>query len=419
MNTEQSVITTIICGLSVSYSPQITAASDEFQNFLFLACNSAVNGSEFDKRCNVDSENGDLSGDSEDSLNPTQSLSNMANALAQTRSRIKALQEKMKQQRDKNKSHMDQAKNNQSVMDSFQLEGMSFLLGGESGDLDHELTNFERGYNTDSVKAQGGIDYRLADDWLVGGMLSFENYDTQFDEDLPGRNFAPGNTEGNSTSDTISFNIFTTKNITESFYLDALMSYSWTDYEFSRVALFQESSRTIPTLDVVTSADSSGKQFVLGLGVGWDYFSGENNYQVYGRVNYQKSKIDGYSESGGAGFAMHVNDKSVNETLFTLGLKYSYAINTHIAVVVPQVFVEYENLFDADIQTTTSRFISDTGKNEFTVLGDAVDQHYGRAGISLVSVFPDGWTIFVTVDEMFDKDFVDQTQFNAGLRLEF
>ncbi|SFC75329.1 autotransporter outer membrane beta-barrel domain-containing protein [Pseudoalteromonas denitrificans] len=416
---KQDVMAFMFIGFSSMYFIPVQAASPEFQDFLFVACNTAQTGSDLDKRCNVDSQNGDLSGDSEDSLNPTQSLSNMANALAQTRSRIKALQEKMKQQRDKNKTSMKQAQHSQSTMDRFQLAGISLLFGGGNSDLEHELTELERGYNTDSIKFQAGVDYRLADDWIVGSMLSFENDDTKFDADLAGRNFDPGNTEGESSADTISLNLFTTKNINESFYFDALISYSWSDYNFSRVALFQESTRTIPTLDVVTDADSSGKQLALGLGIGWDYSISGHNYQAYSRINYQKSKIDAYSETGGSGFAMQVAGKKENETLLTLGLKYSYAINTSSAVIVPQIFAEYENLLESKKQSTQSRFISDTSGAEFTVLGDEIDKQYGRAGIGLVAVLPNGWTIFASIDEEFNKNLIEQMQFNAGLRLEF
>ncbi|PCI63032.1 MAG: hypothetical protein COB35_02255 [Gammaproteobacteria bacterium] len=395
------------------------ATSHTFQDFLFDACRNAQPGSDFDIRCNVDSNQGDLSGDSEDSLNPTQSLSNLSSALAETRARIKSLQIKMKQQREKNKASMSASEDQQSAMETFQMEGFSVLLNGENGKLTHQLTPLERGYDTDTVKIQGGVDFRLTDDWIIGAIVSIENYKTLFDADGAGRNFLPGNSEGSSDGDSVAVNILTTKNIDQSFYLDALLSYSWIDYSFSRVGLFQESSRTTPTIEVNTTANTSGKQLALALGAGWDHSSGAHNYQVFSRVSFQYSQIDGYAEKGGAGFAMRINDKSANETVLTLGLKYAYTINNSFGVLVPQLFVEYENLLKSDVQTTTSSFVSDNNQTQFSVQGDKIDRKYGRMGASMVSVLPNGWTFFLSASKVFAKDLIEQSRFNAGLRKEF
>ncbi len=395
------------------------AASPAFQNFLFNACRNAQIGSAFDTRCNVDSNKGDLSGDSEDSLNPTQSLSNMTNALEETRARIKVLQTKMKQQREKNKASMSESEDDKSAMNTFQMAGFSLIVNGENNNVDHQLTAFERGYSTDSYKFQGGVDYRISDDWIVGAILSYEKFDTVFDADTQGRNFQPGNSEGDSRGNTVSINLITTKNIDQSFYIDAMFSYSWNNYTFSRIGLFQESSRTIPTLNVNTSADSSGRQLALSFGAGWDHVVGAHNYQVYGRLIYQDSKINGYAENGGAGFGMRINDKRASETLLTVGLKYAYAITTDIGVIVPQIFMEYENFFNSDIQTTTSSFLFDSNQTQFNITGDKVDKQYGRIGASIVSVRPNGWTYFASISEIINKDLVKQSRLNAGLRVEF
>lgn len=397
----------------------VQAANDDFQDFLFRACLNAQPGSAFDVRCNQESEGGDLSGDSEDSLNPTQSLSNVTNALAETRARIKLLQEKLKEQREKNKSSIQQSDEGDSAMETFQMEGFSVLLNAESGDLERELTERERGYETDSVKFQLGGDYRLKDDWIVGAVLSIEQYDTDFDADEEGRNFFPGSTEGDSEADTVSLSFFTTKNYGQSFYIDALLSYSWSDYDFGRIGLFQESSRTLPTVDVITTASSSGEQFLLGIGAGWDHSSGPHNYQFYGRLNYSESEIDSYTENGGAGFAMRVDAQDSDETILTVGLRYAYHIGTSFGVVIPQLFAEYENLLDTDQQTTTSRFLEDTSNTPFTVTGDELDDTYGRYGASIQFVLPEGWTAFASVATVSGWDLYDQTQFNVGVRVEF
>lgn len=399
------------------FSANSFAASPEFQSFLSRACENALPGSDFYQRCFVDSVNGDLSTDSEDSLNPTQSLSNATNALAETKARIKALQDKLKDQREKNKESMEKAQ--RGVNETFQMAGFSILINAENAELDHTLTPLERGYNTDSKKFQAGADYRLYDNWIIGGVISIESYDTLFDADTEGRNFFPGNSEGSSKADSLGISVFTTKNLTDSWYVDALLAYSRTDYDFSRIGLFQESSRTIPTLDVETTASTSGKQLAAGMGIGWDNTSGSHNWQWYARLNYQKSTVDSYDESGGAGFAMKINENSASELSAVSGVKYAYTVNSSLAVWLPQLYVEYEKLLNTDTPTTTSSFLADTQQTEFTVFGDEIDTAYGRAGASLVAVFPHGWTAFVSYSEEFSRNYFDQRQMNLGVRIEF
>ncbi len=402
-----------------AHSTMVLAASPDFQAFLTNACQSADSASDFNTRCNVDAVDGDLSGDSEDSLNPTQSLANNANALAETRARIKALREKMEQKRDKQgASGIPTEESERDAMEVFQLSGFSVLINAESGQLDRDLTLLERGYETDSVKFQFGLDYRVTDDWIVGGMFGLDKYDTTYDADRPGRSFAPGNSEGDSEADSVVVSLFTSKVIADDYYIDALLSYSASDYTFERIGLFQEASRTLPTIAVETSADTHGNQIALSIGAGMDKSWGPNSLHLFGHVSYQKTSIDSYTERGGAGFAMAIANKDEQETVATLGVKFTRSINTSFGILVPQIFVEYEDAFDSESKNSSSRFIEDTSRTQFSVAGDEPDDSYSRAGFSILAGLPNGWSAFVNINRVYSQDHIDETRYTAGLRIE-
>ena len=399
-------------------SPGLTfAANTAFQDFLSNTCNSANPGSDFDTRCNVDSVNGDLSGDSEDSLNPTQSLANGANAIAETRARIKALHAKMKEERDK---ATDEAGDEvpDDIKKVFRVSGVSLLINGENGSLDKDATLLERGYDTDNTRIQLGFDYRVNNNWIIGALIGFDSYDTTYDADAPGRNFAPGDSEGDSEADSISISLFTSTSFAKGFYFDALASYTRSDYTFKRIGLFQETTRTLPTIAVNTSAETNGNQSAFGIGLGWDKSFGSNTIQLYSRVSHTESSIDTYTEEGGAGFAMRIENADTRETVGSYGFKFSHSINTSFGILVPQLFVEYENAINSDANNSLSSFIEDTTNSQFRSSGDDPDDAYTRVGLSILGGFPNRWTAFIGVNKVYAQDNIDELRITAGIRLE-
>ncbi|MEJ2214839.1 MAG: autotransporter domain-containing protein, partial [Gammaproteobacteria bacterium] len=211
----------LLISLPLILSAPINAAKFEFQQFVFQACDGATG--DLETRCDDsnnasdDSDNvkrrGNLSGDSEDSLIPTQSLTNTTNALAQTRARIKALMEKARERANAQQTGiLDEATGTRAITEAFQQTGYRLLLQAEYGDLDRDESELERGYETESYLFKIGADYRIADDFLVGALVGIDRYDQTFDADLPGVNFVPQANEGDSDVSNISLNVFATKN---------------------------------------------------------------------------------------------------------------------------------------------------------------------------------------------------------------
>ncbi len=388
------------------------AASPDFQDFLTRACASAPAGTDFFTRCNVDSVDGDLSGDSEDSLNPTQSLANASSAIAETRARIKALREQVGKQ-----DH--QPSQDSDVKETFRQSGYSLILNGEDGSIDRDASVLERGFATDSTRLQIGFDYRAGNNFIWGAVLSAEQFDTVYDADQPGTNFAPGPSEGDSERDSLSLSLFAATNLTEKIYVDALVSIARSDFTFRRISIFQESSRTLPTRPIVTLGDTEGDELAISLGLSYDASFDAFSVQSYLRGNFQQSSIDPYSEQGGDGFAMFITNNRLTEFNVLAGLRLQRAVNTSFGVLVPQAFVEYEANVDQDDKISRQRFLADPTATTFTVVGDSGDSSYGRAGIGVVAVFANGFSAFITTDIGWGRDLIDETRINAGLRREF
>ncbi len=335
---------------------------------------------------------------------------------SETRARIKALRERMKKQRDKKSTSADDIET--SAMQVFQMSGFSLLVNGESGQLDREVTVLERGFEVDSTRFQVGLDYRITDNWIFGGMFGLDDYDTTYAADSPGRSFQPGSSEGDSDVDSVVISLFTTKMFADAYYFDALVSYSVSDYTFKRIGLFQEATRTLPTIAVETSADTHGSQFAFSVGTGMDRSWGANSFHLFGHLGYQKTWIDSYAEQRGSGFAMAINNKNEEETVATLGMKFARSINTSFGILVPQIFVEYENALESESNNSTSSFVADANGTQFSITGDDPDDSYVRGGFSVLAGMPNGWSCFVSFNKVYSQRHIEEERYTAGLRIE-
>jgi outer membrane autotransporter protein len=402
----------LVLGVSLVLPQTATAANAQFQGFLFEACRDARG--DLARRCD-ESFGGDLSGDSEDSLNPTQTLANSTTALAETRARIQALTDKLQKHRANQKTG-----ESKDTMEVFRMRGLSVLLLAESSRLERDANELERGYDSDGSQLQVGFDYRITDAWSVGAIVGAHRLETDFDADSAGRNFDPGNSEGDIESDSVSLNLFTSVQLTEKLYAEALLSYSWSDYDLERIGIFQESTRDLTfNQAVVARASTDGNQMGASLGLGYNHYQGSYAFNLYGRVDYFRSEIDAYTEEGGVGFALRVDDDESDNGIANLGIKIARNINTDHGVWVPQIYAEAEHRFTADRAATRSSLVEDNSNTLLNLSGDDKDKSLWRAGFDLVLVRPNGWSGFLRISRTLGLEDVDQTQFNFGLRMEF
>ena len=169
---------------------------------------------------------------------------------------------------------------------------------------------------------------------------------------------------------------------------------------------------------MITAANTDGNQLALSIGTGWDKSYGANLIQIYGRLGRFSSSVDPYSETGGAGFAMSIENKDSSETIATAVFKFSRSINTSFGVLVPQIYAEYENALDSEVSRSLSSFVADASGTRFETLGDTPDETSARLGVAILGSFPDGWTGFISVNKLSGNDYREELRITAGIRVE-
>lgn len=387
-----------------------SAQNAAFQDFFFQACVNPTGA--LAARCDeTPGDLGDLSGDSEDSLNPSQALAVHESSLGRARVVSRQVQERLEQRR---------AQAPVPDPDADEFGQWSLLLNGRWEDVDRERTSRERGWNGDIWTGQLGTDVRLGEASFLGVLASYERTDSEFDRDKPGVNFTPPGNDGDTDVDGLGLTLYGSHNFTESLYLDGAIGWGWSDQDLGRNAVFQDTTRTIPQTNLRGEGKTNGQELLATLGMGYDFALGAFGLGPYVRVNYLRSKVDGYREANSAsGLQMRFEGTTQTSLAYVAGLRGGWALSTSLGVVVPQARVEYEYESRMDAVTTHARYVLDADKTKYRLVGDGPDRNHWNAAAGLLLVLPNGWIPFVEYEQLFGFEWLEVKRVTVGLRKEF
>ena len=333
------------------------AVNATFQDFFFDVCASPSGA--LAARCNeTPAAAGDLSGDAESSLNPSQTLSSTDGALAEARARSKEARERMEYYRD----------DDEAAGSRLSLGPVSLLVNGRWEWEERDRTvdrDPERGFEAERRAIEIGLDRRFSDGVVAGLLYAYEDGTLEFDAEAAGVNFTPGSDAGSVDREAHVLTLFGVMRLSEHAYLEANAGYAASDYTLSRNAVFQESTRSVAQTNVRTRAATDGDQLWLGVTGGFDWGTGAASYGLYGGATYAESRIDGYRERdpGDTGLALVVDDIEREALTGLVGFRAQRAMGTSSAVWVPQLRVEYELAPGIDESRATVGFALDDNGN--------------------------------------------------------
>lgn len=384
------------------------AGNPAYQTYFLSACVGATGP--LATLCTA-SRGGQLSGDSESSLNPNQTSVTGSTALARAQALATVTERRLEGLR-------DEAADGEAADD-----GALSLFGsvqGEWSEQDRAAFANERGFDGEATRITVGLDYRLSSAATIGASVSFGDYSSDFDANLPGNAFTPQADAGGMDSEDITVTLFGTFALSPQVYLDATAGLGFTDYDLDRNATFQESNRIIPQTNVRATASPDGREYFGSIGIGYDAQMEALSLGPYARLRVTKSRIDSYAESdGGTGLGLRVG-KSRNTSLVSiLGVRASYAISQSWGVVLPQARAEFEHEFDDDPRATTTSLLLDPARNAFRVTNDRPDRNSFNLGAGLLFVLKNGWMPYVDYEGLVGYRDSNRHRVTAGIRVEF
>ncbi|MFO1509460.1 MAG: autotransporter outer membrane beta-barrel domain-containing protein [Steroidobacteraceae bacterium] len=389
------------------------AANPAFQNYFFQACQSATGA--LATRCSATPGGlGDLSGDSESSLNPSQNMSHTKSSAslaevrsAEARGRADVIRE----------GETPAADSAQSV----QVGPFSLLVNGRATWFERDRNpdvHQERSLEGDSWALELGFDQRMSERFYLGALAAFESLSYDFAPDRPSGDLVPATHAGTAQTDSKSLTLFAVLNATEHSYVDAAVGYGRQQHDFRRNPVFQDSTRQTQFAARV-AGDTESTVFWVALNGGLDFASGATTFGPFAGVTYTRSEIDAYTERdlNGSGLAMSLEACLRKSVLGHAGLRADRAFSTGRGVFVPQLRIEYLHEFRTRPLTQASHYVLDSGASGIRVTGDRPKAGRFSVGAGVTAILPHGWIAFLDVDTLASGD-VDRERVTLGVRAE-
>jgi outer membrane lipase/esterase len=133
--------------------------------------------------------------------------------------------------------------------------GGFFNIAYSWGDVDQ--TTLQDGYKYDSVGLLAGADYRVSDNFVLGGAVSYSDTHSDYDQSL-----------GNVKARTTGIAGYGTYYV-DQWYVDGFVAYGWIDYDSTRNILIPSNSvatPVVPPINTSATASPRGNQWSLSIG---------------------------------------------------------------------------------------------------------------------------------------------------------
>lgn len=402
--------TLLSSGLTLLAAGQANAANPDLQDLFFAACVSPT--AALAVRCGeTDGALGNLSGDSESSLNPSQSLSGNQVAL---RSAL---------------GHSEQARaraegsteEEPSVRVDIGKFSLLFNVGRTWEELDRtQDRDQERGYDADSDTLEVGFDYRLSDSTVMGLQIMSSRTDLDFDRENLGTNFTPASSAGDIETDSLGIMGFVAFGIGERGYMDLSLGMQTGEADYQRNSVFQESNRVITQTNSLVKGSADTDQTWASINAGWQIPRESWSFGIHGGLTFSDSEVDSFVErdASGTGLAMRFSGSDQQSLVGTLGVRLQRVIGTESGVIIPYASVTYGYEFEDDANELHTGYILDASANTFQLSGDKPDSGFITSSIGISTVFPNGWMPFLDVSYWSGYEDLDRLGVRAGLRKE-
>lgn len=384
------LVAACLFGLATVDTARATGPLDDV--VIDVVCNNTASNSDLEAQCAVF-----------DLDSPTRSAAASGNNLgvtgAQGRSKIK-VRDRLETLREADE---DEEQSGGSAAD-WHIGKLGLFISGDATLADRDATANELGNDTTTLGLTAGADWRFSDNLIAGLAFTYSNGDTDFDA-------------GAGDLDTQSYGglLYASFAPTDIIYLDAYAGYSVQDYDGTRNIAFTAGGTPV---SASAGSDTSGDEWTFGASLAADFGLGAWTLGPHAQIDYSRTEVDSYSESGGSGFAIAYGDQTIKSLQSVLGAHASYALSTGWGVVVPYGRLDWVHEFEDDARSVPASFVQ-APTVPFVVQTDEADRDFGRVSIGASALWPGGWVAFADYQYQFAHSFLTEHKFTIGLRKEF
>lgn len=294
------------------------------------------------------------------------------------------------------------------------------------GDGSKAPTDLEDAFAFDGHQINSGIDYRINNEWVVGGLLSYVSQRVDFDSS---KSIVSGNVEADGFS-VFPFAMYQREN----FYISVSAGYQQLKFDSLRAIHYPSLNPNVPSPDTKTLASTDAANTSFFIGTGYNFVYKKTSFEPFLNVNAIKTKIDKFVERdlNDSAFDLIVDDQNITTKNTTLGSTLRYTFTPSFGVIIPFIRYEFISQREDSARSIAARYVNAASSvNAFGVPTDVIDKNYNvtTLGISSVlvgahektadGVVAGGLQAFVQYKQLQNLQHYTVDMIELGLRYEF
>ena len=295
-----------------------------------------------------------------------------------------------------------------------------YFINGGMGTGDKEQTNSENAFDFDSAQITAGMDFLMSDNAVLGVALGYTSFDSEFVQSI---NVTGGAVDATGYS-LSAFGLYYQNQA----YFNWIASVGNNSYDIRRdIVIGAEGGKTDNNggandgAIATAKADTDSTQFSVSIGGGYEYSANDVDIAPYGRLEYGRTDVDGYSESGAGALDLLVDEQEIETLTSAVGIQISKALSREYGVLVPQARLEWIHEFEDSSRDIVSRYVNDPRNTEaghqLIATTDDPDEDYFSLSLGLSSVIPGGKQFFVEYSGLLGLEDMKDHQVKLGFRM--
>ena len=287
--------------------------------------------------------------------------------------------------------------------------GWGFLVTPQYGKNTRTETDLENGYNSTLSGLLVGVDYRFSDSFVLGTTVAHTKDDATF----------LNNAGSLKTSNNV-FTIYGTWLPADRLSVDGYLGYGKTSFDSLRNINWITNAATVPPNGFfgTVSGSTSGRQTMAGMSFTLQEDYGRLSVSPFLNLDYIKTRIDGYSESGTTTIEMHYADRDVTSFTSSLGIRLESSYTYDWGMLIPNVRLATVHEFQNNSQQIKNELVITPGSG-FVVATDAPTRNYLNSGLGVSAALNRDAQLFLDYDRRSGDRLLSSWALSAGVLIGF
>jgi uncharacterized protein YhjY with autotransporter beta-barrel domain len=279
----------------------------------------------------------------------------------------------------------------------------------EGGRLDREDGPNEAGFDARTLHATLGAERRIGARGQLGAAFNLDRERLDFRD-----------SDGRADADYRGVLVFGSVSLGQAWLLDTYVGQAHGSSDLRRRIQY-----TLPvlgggtyTIDAIANADPDSRRLVYGGGADWLWSRGAWNGDVGFGMDFTRTTIDGYTESGGGGLALEVPGRTIRTRRGRIDARFGRTVSAGWGVWQPSLRVGWRQEFGNERRRVTVQLADDALDNLITFDTEDPDRGWGEIALGSVFTFTHGHSGFIEYRQRFAHAFLLERIFAVGWRME-